>query len=316
MGVRPRSANHYVNEPGRVRGDAAWAVQRYEEFRSRYPAAEFPVRSKRWANLGDLTDRYDAFLLDSFGVLNRGDRTIDGALSRVASLRRAGRRLLVLTNGATTPLARLTDKYCALGFDFGADEILSSREVLAAALRDAGDGPWGVAAPAHAEIDELPVACVLLGDAPDPYERAGGFIFLSSLDWSETRQQLLIEALYSRSRPLLVGNPDLVAPYPTHLNLEPGHYAWEIAEATGIEPRMFGKPYGNMFEAAIRRLGNGIPRERILMVGDTLHTDILGAAAAGLDSVLVTGHGLLQALDVDACIAHTGIVPAYIIPGI
>jgi len=57
-----------------------------------------------------------------------------------------------------------------------------------------------------------------------------------------------------------------------------------------------------------------VPRARILMVGDSLHTDILGAQAAGIRSALVTGYGVLCGADVAAAIAHAGIRPDYILP--
>ena len=44
-----------------------------------------------------------------------------------------------------------------------------------------------------------------------------------------------------------------------------------------------GKPNTPIFEDAIRRLGTS----RVVMVGDTLETDIAGARAAGLDAVWI-----------------------------
>lgn len=52
------------------------------------------------------------------------------------------------------------------------------------------------------------------------------------------------------------------------------------------------------------------------MIGDTLHTDILGGQAAGLDTVLVTDHGLFKARPVDSFIRQSGIAPTWIIPSI
>jgi ribonucleotide monophosphatase NagD (HAD superfamily) len=49
------------------------------------------------------------------------------------------------------------------------------------------------------------------------------------------------------------------------------------------------------------------------MVGDTLHTDILGGAQAGWKTVLVTDHGLLRGENVEQAIARSGIVPDYIV---
>ena len=49
------------------------------------------------------------------------------------------------------------------------------------------------------------------------------------------------------------------------------------------------------------------------MVGDTLHTDVLGGAAAGWRTVLVTGLGLVRELDVEAAIRESGIRPDFIV---
>ena len=53
--------------------------------------------------------------------------------------------------------------------------------------------------------------------------------------------------------------------------------------------------------------------QRIAMVGDTLHTDILGGAVAGWKTVLVTGLGLMRDLDVERGIEVSGIRPDYIV---
>ena len=55
---------------------------------------------------------------------------------------------------------------------------------------------------------------------------------------------------------------------------------------------------------------------RICMIGDTLHTDILGAAAAGWKTALATAHGLLKGTDPTLPIARSGIVPDHILPSI
>jgi ribonucleotide monophosphatase NagD (HAD superfamily) len=52
------------------------------------------------------------------------------------------------------------------------------------------------------------------------------------------------------------------------------------------------------------------------MVGDSLHTDILGGAAYGVKTVLVTEHGLFSGFDCRQFIMETKIVPDFIIPTI
>ena len=49
------------------------------------------------------------------------------------------------------------------------------------------------------------------------------------------------------------------------------------------------------------------------MVGDTLHTDILGGRAAGLATVLVAGHGLFRGHDPLPFIERSGIRPDWIV---
>ena len=52
------------------------------------------------------------------------------------------------------------------------------------------------------------------------------------------------------------------------------------------------------------------------MVGDTLHTDVLGGAAYGIKTALVTDHGLFSGYDYAKFIHKTQIVPDFIIPTI
>ena len=58
-----------------------------------------------------------------------------------------------------------------------------------------------------------------------------------------------------------------------------------------------------------------IPILRIGMVGDTLHTDILGANSIGIKSNLMTKYGLLRNQNIASCIEKTGIIPDYLIEG-
>ena len=294
-----------------------WVFKRYEAIRHRLPTASFRNNSTQCRDLGELTDRFDVFLFDSFGVLNVGEAPIPGAKERLHKLRKAGKRLAVLTNAATGPLSGLVNKYTTLGFDFCRNEIISSREVLTDAVAgyDASMN-WAVAAPQASQIDELGIEALPLGEDNDNFDAADGFILLSSKAWTDGMQKRLHKAMTERHRPLLVGNPDLAAPRENGFSVEPGTYAHAIADRCNIEPQFFGKPFGNAFEKAIEQIAKDVSRHRIAMVGDTLHTDILGGAAAGLGTILVTDYGVLRDLDLQACIASSGIVPDYIVPSI
>lgn len=290
-----------------------WAFRRYEAIRARLP--HWPEQrladSVQVADLGDLEADFDAFLFDSFGVLNVGDTPLPVAASRLARLKALGKQVVVLTNAATPAHGDLIAKYERMDFGLEPRQIVSSRAILAAHMAPYGsDWTWAVAAPPESGIAELPGKCLAFDAATAA--QADGIVFLSSKGWSAAAQAVMAQALADRPRPFLIGNPDLVAPREGHLSLESGAYAHDLADRLGLAPEFFGKPFANAFGAALRSLPPGIPPERVLMVGDTLHTDILGAAAAGIASLLVTEHGVLQALDVDICIARSGIRPTYI----
>lgn len=294
---------------------ADWVFRRYQSIRHRLPRAVFAPASQAIDDLGAIEDRFDAFLFDSFGVLNVGDTPIAGARERLARLRGLGKHVFILTNAATPPAAELTAKYDHMGFAVPAAQIVCSRAVLAAHMAGYGaDWNWSVIAPDSSRIAELP------GKArpfdPETAPDADGIVFLSSRGWQAAGQERLAAVLRSHPRPFLIGNPDLAAPRENGLSLESGAYAHDLADRLGIVPAFFGKPYANAFDAALAALPPDLPRARVLMVGDTLHTDILGAAALGLATLLVTAHGVLRDLDVDACIAAADIHPTYIAPRI
>ena len=291
----------------------ALAVERYEAIQSRLPSARFAAQSIHRAHLGELVDDIDCFVLDGFGVLNVGDTAIPGAVERVNGLRAAGKQVRVLTNGATFPTETTVAKYQRWGMHFERSEVISSRDALARKLSEHRSMRWGFVAVEESALDTLVPDGIVLKDDEAAYERCEGFVLLGTRIWSSQRQQLLQKSLAAKPRPVLVGNPDLVAPQPGQLSREPGLYAHALYDAAVATPEFFGKPFDNAF-AIVRESISGIDPARIAMVGDTLHTDILGGAQTGWKTVLITGHGLLKGLDVEAAINRSGIRPDYILP--
>jgi HAD superfamily hydrolase (TIGR01459 family) len=107
--------------------------------------------------------------------------------------------------------------------------------------------------------------------------------------WDDTIEdyQLLLRRALARRLPMVCANPDLVVRHAGKLALCAGALA-EWYEAEGGEVHWHGKPYPAVYEACFDLLG-GVDRARFLAVGDSLRTDIAGAAAAGIDSLFVVG---------------------------
>jgi HAD superfamily hydrolase (TIGR01450 family) len=291
--------------------DAATAFARYEAIRPRLPQAAFPARSRHAPSLAEASEPFDGLVLDAFGVLNVGDSPIPGAVARMAELRARGVGLCVLTNAASYTRAAAQAKYRRLGFDFAPEEVVSSRDIAAAHLEDLAPGTlWAaIAAPGDDLADIDAEVADLLAD-PVLWRRAGGFLFLSSIRWTPDLQAQLVATLIETPRPVAIANPDLVAPREDGLTIEPGFWGHDLQDRTGVPPHFFGKPYPDAFTVARQRLGARTPA----MVGDTLHTDVLGGRAAGMGTILVSDHGLFAGQPTARFIQRSGIVPDVIVP--
>lgn len=292
--------------------DAKAAFDRYESVRARLPHATYTQASVILPSLDQVADHVDGFLLDAFGVLNVGETAIAGAVARMASLRARGKRLIVLTNAASYTRPQLLAKYHRLGFDFAMDEVVASREVALARLEQiAPNATWAAIAAAGDGFNDIPQRVLDAVADPSALERADGILFLSTARWSPALQDRLINSLTRTPRPLVIANPDIVAPREDGLTLEPGLFGHDLLDAIKADVHWFGKPFADAFAEAINR--TGLAPARLAMVGDTLHTDILGGAAVGCRTVLVTDHGLFAGFDTTPFIAASGIVPDFIV---
>jgi glycerol-1-phosphatase len=307
------NATSIIAEPGGILSDAPSAFARYEAVRPRLPVARFPDRSLVLLSLEEVADHVDGFLLDAFGVLNVGETAIPGAVARMANLRARGKRLVVLTNAASYTRPQLLAKYHRLGFDFTADEVVASRDVAVARLDGIAPGAtWAAIAAAGDSFDDIPARVLDAITDPMAFDTADGILFLSTARWSPRLQSRLITALQRNPRPLVIANPDIVAPREDGLTLEPGLFGHDVLDRLPADTHWFGKPFPEAFTEAIAR--TGLAPDRLAMVGDTLHTDVLGGAAAGCRSVLVTEHGLFAGRDAAAFVAASGIRPDFILP--
>ena len=162
------------------------------------------------------------------------------------------------------------------------------------------------------------------GKTEDFWRKAGAFALLGVIDWTDKDQASFEAALTARPRPVFVANPDVAAPQTGYFSPEPGYWMARAMQAAqmpvhGGAVHWYGKPYRPAFDLALDRLnklaGRHLDRRRVAMVGDSLHTDILGGGAAGLQSVLITGAGLFRDGGADRFIVATGIQPDWIVPG-
>ena len=102
------------------------------------------------------------------------------------------------------------------------------------------------------------------------------------IDFAKLREATL---LIRRGLPFYGTNPDLTFPTPEGLIPGAGSFLALLSAASGVNPIVAGKPEPFILEFALERLAT--PRERTLVVGDRLETDIAGGQAIGCSTALV-----------------------------
>lgn len=299
---------------------AITAYRHLEAIRHRLP--EHPVSDitpQKADGILAVANYYDVFLFDAFGVLNIGTQPITGAIEAVAALRQQHKHLFVLSNAASVSKPHMVQRFHQLGFDFTAEEIITSRDAVLEALKPfPQDMLWGLIGVEHGQED-LAAGNIryITHEHPDFYHLPDGYLFLASLYWDDDKQRDLVAALNQRPRPIVLGNPDLIAPMGGHSSVEPGSYVLLLEEHLFDHAIVCGKPFPGIFNLAAKRLhhqGHDLKHQRTLMCGDTLHTDILGGNAFGIHTALLTGHGFFRGLNYQHYINDSGIIPDWILP--
>jgi HAD superfamily hydrolase (TIGR01450 family) len=291
----------------------AW--QEYRRAEALLPAKPPAVVPRRIGGIAEIADDFDLIVLDAWGVLNLGDEPIAGAVTAVAALRQKAKRLMIASNSGSHDPAASAARLGAFGMPFRVAEIASGLALVPELLdRLAPPRPLGLIADPPAPLAAVTSAMAALADDAAAYDRVSAILFLSSDGWTPQRQALLKASLERHKRPLIIGNPDIVSPEPEGMNIEPGWYAHRIAAETAIRPIFCGKPFPEIYER-IRRRHPDVAPERVLCVGDTPHTDILGGRAAGFRTLLLEG-GFCRGQDVLALASDSAIWPDFIAPGL
>ncbi len=225
---------------------------------------------------------YDTALLDLDGVVYAGGEAIGHAVESLTVAREAGMRLAYVTNNALRAPGTVAEHLTDLGVPAGAEDVITSAQAVARLIADR--------VPAGAAV------LVIGGDGLRAALRERGLKPVDSADDDPAAVvqgyggpgmawERLAEAGYAVERgvPWFASNTDLTIP--SGRGIAPGNgAAVEVVRmVTGKCPEVAGKPRPPMHRETILRTG----ARRPLVVGDRLDTDIEGAHAGEVDSLLV-----------------------------
>ncbi len=276
----------------------------------------------RTKSFRSVVKNYKAVFFDAFGVLKNHQGLIPGIEGTFRYLEKKGIPYYVLTNDSSRSPDELSNWYQDRGMTcITTDKILSSgmlaMEFFKTKLANGKAVAYlGTTKSAHyletAGQTTVPISEVDLNEL----EHIKSFAFLDDegFDWNKDIDKT-INLLRHKNMTVIVANTD--KNYPVNQNdisVAIGGLADLVEKILGKKFIRFGKPDAQMFLLAYERAmqdTKDIKRNEILMVGDTLYTDIIGGNKFGLDTVLVLSGNTLPDM-AKIKIGSTGIIPTYV----
>lgn len=282
-----------------------------------------------YAHLSELASRYDAFLVDLWGVIHDGTETYAGATECLKELREHGKKIILISNA---PRRGLKAKQVLDRLEVSSDlydHIITSGEIvfdLFATGKHSYGSSYYILGPDR--DDDLLATLPEYNHVTDIAQAQ--IVIVTGFDHDASTLDDVMPELHqmlSFNLPMICANPDIEVVRKTGERALCAGAIAKAYESMGGNTSYFGKPYPDVYQKALLFLTD-LPKERIAAIGDNLETDILGANRQNIDSYLVAGgilatelditHGelpspqKLQALCTEFGITPTGALPAFV----
>jgi HAD superfamily hydrolase (TIGR01459 family) len=229
---------------------------------------------------------YDGFVLDLWGVIHDGVNAFPHAVDCLAHLRDAGKQTLLLSN-VPRPNDAVRTMMRRMGIEDALyTDILTSGEAVRRALLSPPDAWWAALGQRvfhlgperdRPVLEGLPLITVDTPAEADFVLNTGPDDHRNPSDMNEFEPTL--QDCAKHRLPMICGNPDLEVIRGGVRVLCAGALAARY-QTIGGDVRSLGKPDPAIYQPVLAQLA--MPKHRVLAVGDSLRTDIAGAAAAGL----------------------------------
>jgi HAD superfamily hydrolase (TIGR01450 family) len=272
-------------------------------------------------SFSELVRNYQVVFFDAYGVLKNSAGVLAGVPAMLEALIAEGKDLYVVTNDASKSPQAMADQ-----FPGGANgDILDSARFISSGLMATDFLSAKVPAGKVAYLGKLSSAfyveatgkhqAVPIADC-GPSDDVEALVLLDDegFDWQRDIN-LALNLLRRKNIPAIVANADPTYPVDgKNVAVAVGALGRLLEEMVGKRFIHFGKPDAYMFSFALskaRKQRPGLNKREILMVGDTLQTDIAGGNKFGVDTVLVLS-GNTAAKHAAMRIEASGIIPTFI----
>jgi len=272
------------------------------------------------SSFAKVVQHYDAIFFDAFGVLKNYNGLIEGVAETIYNLHEKHKHIFILTNDSSRSPLELAKKYQQQGIHLITEEnVISSgmlaREYLQLKIKKGTIAYLGTKNSAfyveNLGLPTIPIREVL----PENFSDISVLVLLDEegFNWEKDLSKS-INLLRHKNIPVVVANTDRTYPVSKNeINIAIGGIANMLEDIAGKRFIRFGKPDVPLFIYAYEKLSRlkTIPKNKVLMVGDTLHTDILGGNKFGIHTVLVLSGNTLPD-QYNYIINASGIIPDYV----
>lgn len=268
----------------------------------------------------EIVTKYKTVFFDAYGVLKNHRGIIPGIDKTFEHLDKNNIDYYIVTNDASRSPELLANVYRRKGLTcIEADKIVSSgmlaRDWLSMKIKSGKVAYLGTEESAHyietTGLETMPISELDLENTSDI--KALVFLDDEGFDWNNDINKA-INLLRNKNIPAIVANTDLNYPVSrTDVAVAAGGISDLVERTLGKYFIRFGKPDAQMFMYGYEKacLRQYVHPDEMLMVGDTLFTDIIGGNKFGMDTVLVLSGNTLPE-NAEMRIRYTGIIPTYI----
>jgi len=238
---------------------------------------------------GPLLAHYELLLCDVWGVIHNGVESFPAACEALQRARGQGITVVLISN-SPRPAEAVVPQLDALQVPRDCyDDMVTSGDVTTAVIRQRPGQSVFHLGPAR----DLPIYQGLKVKLVDA--ETADYVVCSGLfdDTTETPEDYrpLLERMKARGLFMLCANPDVVVERGNELVYCAGALA-DLYQSMGGEALYAGKPYAPIYQLALERaeaLRNAeVPLKRVLAIGDSVRTDLTGAASLGVDFLFLT----------------------------
>jgi HAD superfamily hydrolase (TIGR01459 family) len=236
-----------------------------------------------------LLANYDLLLCDVWGVIHNGVESFPQACEALTRARDKGATVMLISN-SPRPADGVVPQLDQLGVPRDSyDGMVTSGDVTCAIIAERpGQNIFHIGPPR-----DLPIFAEL--DAKLVDAENADYVVCSGLfdDTKETPEDYrgLLERIKARGLFMLCANPDVVVERGADLIYCAGALA-DLYKSMGGDVLYAGKPYAPIYERALAQAaalrGAKVPLRRVLAIGDSVRTDLMGAASLGVDFLFLT----------------------------